>query len=896
MLAVNNFHFKLDIEREDHIPKFRLKQYDTAIFYASLYKNGLPYHFENEQIKMFVKKADGTIVYQEDNITIQDDEVKINVKNQALTASGLTYAELEFKSLSGQVTTATFVFDVREKVGSDKAIESVTDISTLEKLDKYIGQAKKELDKFKKDLANLEDLVANKNTLEKQNTDARVNVVELGKIVDQANGIVSDAGKKINKNNIVVDTVNGYVRDIYFKGKTLFNIIPLKPAEWHLEGNGESLGLHATYQIGLSNLPIKPNTLYSYKLFGLPEKYAAHLFHLTEPNRNVSTQGTFTSLSEIGYSYLHLYPKEGQKFTLDDVKNVKIVLVEGNEKIDTYFEGIKSIGDGVDNIEISTFKAENNLFNPNECINGKYVSDGGALAVPSSPNNPKDYNVAFIKVPEGNFSITVSGLTNSVVTGDKFAYMGFYDKNKSPISHQYFNVKNPYTKTFTNSHIGFLAVTVKNEDIKSLNITLSTDLKPYTESVYSKKNLLYYDPIDKVWKKPIVRGINNTYFDYICERNGKTYYHKKCKRKIINGSENWGIDAGQSTGTKSKMFVLFQSDLGNNVPLICDKFLNTSIYGNDNIEGISIVGGAIRVRVFNNRLGSNDVEGFKNFCKSSNFEVVYPTTKEEVYECLDISPRTFRSKTLFSINSGAISPRELNYYVPISFAAADNSICEKLENIDLNSFDLNSIKLPGLNLKDSLDTKYLNINKGDIFNFNETIERGRYSVGSETTLPGAPFPNAIYGSLIVLPRRGKEIQQIFLTIDGYIFSRLFNYLGTWSDWYGIPKLDDFKFVNTNKKGYQKLPSGIIIQWGYEELGETQYNFLIKDFYFPLIFPNECLFVGMGNIKSSNPLQDLSGNAVSVGDNGKNMVRLHVRNTTTAILTGTVSACWFAIGR
>ncbi|AUN14062.1 MAG: BppU family phage baseplate upper protein [Clostridiales bacterium] len=834
-MAVNNFHFKLDIEREDHIPKFRLKQYDTAIFYASLYKNGLPYHFENEKIKMFVKKADGTIVYQEDNITIQDDEVKINVKNQALTASGLTYAELEFKSLSGQVTTATFVFDVREKVGSDKAIESVTDISTLEKLDKYIGQAKKELDKFKKDLANLEDLVANKNTLEKQNTDARVNVVELGKIVDQANGIVSDAGKKINKNNIVVDTVNGYVQDIYFKGKTLFNIIPLDPSKWVLgSGTGGDLGINGYYQILLSSLQIKPNTNYSYRLFGLPEKYNSHWFHLTASNRNTSTQGTFTSLSEIGESFIHLYPKEGQRFTLDDVKNVKIVLVEGNEKIDTYFEGIKSIGDGVDNIEISTFKAENNLFNPNECINGKYVSDGGALAVPSSPNNPKDYNVAFIKVPEGDFSINVSGLTNSVVTGDKFAYMGFYDNNKNPIDYKYFNVKNPYTKTFTNSDIGFVAVTVKNEDIKSLNITLSTDLKPYTESIYSKKNLLYYDPIDKVWKKPIVRGINDSYFDYICERNGKTYYHKKCKRKIISGSENWGIDAGQSTGTKSKMFVLFQSDLGNNVPLICDKFLNTSIYGKDNIEGISIVSGAIRVRVFNNKLVSNDEEGFKQFCKKNNFEVVYPTTKEEVYECLDVSPRVFRSKTLFSINSGAISPRELNYYVPISFAAADNSICEKLENIDLNSFDLNSIKLPGLNLKDSLDTKYLNINKGDIFNFNETIEPGRYSVGSETTLPGAPFPNSIYGSLIVLPRRGKEKQQIFLTIDGYISSRFLNYQGSWSDWYRIPKLNDFEGKNSQTNGYQKFPNGTIIQWGSTIIkfdGYRAHGYL----YYPIAF-------------------------------------------------------------
>ena len=211
MMAVNNFHFKLDIEREDHIPKFRLKQYDTAIFYASLYKNGLPYHFENEQIKMFVKKADGTIVYQEDNITIQDDEVKINVKNQALTASGLTYAELELRSTSGQVTTATFLFEVREKVGSDKAIESITDMCTLEKIDKYVGQAKKELDKFKQDLSKLEDLVANKDKLERQNTEAKVNIKGLEKVLEQANGIVSDAGKKINENNVVIDTINGYV-------------------------------------------------------------------------------------------------------------------------------------------------------------------------------------------------------------------------------------------------------------------------------------------------------------------------------------------------------------------------------------------------------------------------------------------------------------------------------------------------------------------------------------------------------------------------------------------------------------------------------------------------------------------------------------------------------------
>ena len=220
-MAVNKFHFKLDIGREDHIPKFRLKQYDTAIFYASLYKNGLPYHFEGEKIKMFVKKADGTIVYQEDNITIQDDEVKINVKNQALTSAGLTYAELELRSTSGQVTTATFLFEVREKVGSDKAIESITDICTLEKIDRYVEESQKELDKFKQDLSKLEDLVANKDKLEGQNTEAKVNIKGLERVLEQANNIVDNGGKKVTGNNVVSESSNGFIQNIKLIGKTV---------------------------------------------------------------------------------------------------------------------------------------------------------------------------------------------------------------------------------------------------------------------------------------------------------------------------------------------------------------------------------------------------------------------------------------------------------------------------------------------------------------------------------------------------------------------------------------------------------------------------------------------------------------------------------------------------
>lgn len=162
--------------------------------------------------------------------------------------------------------------------------------------------------------------------------------------------------------------------------------------------------------------------------------------------------------------------------------------------------------------------------------------------------------------------------------------------------------------------------------------------------------------------------------------------------------------------------------------------------------------------------------------------------------------------------------------------------------------DINSVKKEGLNLKDSLEKDYLNISKGDIFNFNEANSSGRYSVGSGTTLPGAPFPNAIYGSLIVLPRRGNEIQQIFLTLDGYIFSRFFDYLGTWSNWYRIPKLDDFESNNGETYGFQKLPNGIIIQWGSTVIPFDRYR-AHGYLYYPIAFKEyvHCC----GNVAANN---------------------------------------------
>ncbi|CEK34310.1 hypothetical protein UMC2_35211 [[Clostridium] sordellii] len=119
-------------------------------------------------------------------------------------------------------------------------------------------------------------------------------------------------------------------------------------------------------------------------------------------------------------------------------------------------------------------------------------------------------------------------------------------------------------------------------------------------------------------------------------------------------------------------------------------------------------------------------------------------------------------------------------------------------------------------------------------------------------------------------------------------------------WSKLKGLLDGEFQVGHYHSYIKLPSllgGFIFQWGFEQMGTTPYNYIIQEFPYPIVFPNEVVYVGMGYMRSQNSWQDLSGNAISVGGNGdKSKVRLHVRNTTGNNIVGGVSAGWFAIGR
>lgn len=103
-----------------------------------------------------------------------------------------------------------------------------------------------------------------------------------------------------------------------------------------------------------------------------------------------------------------------------------------------------------------------------------------------------------------------------------------------------------------------------------------------------------------------------------------------------------------------------------------------------------------------------------------------------------------------------------------------------------------------------------------------------------------------------------------------------------------PKVDLANFIGTNQvlsgNGYQKMPGGLIIQWGTSlgSLTSTDYR------AFPIAFPNACLVgcAGYGDFESFG-----EGNAFVIVSKSQFLVTS--RNSSGAAVSG--PTLWIAIG-
>lgn len=176
-------------------------------------------------------------------------------------------------------------------------------------------------------------------------------------------------------------------------------------------------------------------------------------------------------------------------------------------------------------------------------------------------------------------------------------------------------------------------------DIQINRGTTAAPYKPYRS-----------EPIDTITIPEAVRnldgygnGANNKYYNYIEFNDGKVYYHKGCKKLVLNGTEKWGTRwSDESNFTLEVSGIITTTSYTDKFNGICSHYENashTEIYNKTIAKGIASIVGAVGLTI-----RDTDVVGVSNwkaylaeqYANGTPVTIIYALATEEVTDITDL--------------------------------------------------------------------------------------------------------------------------------------------------------------------------------------------------------------------------------------------------------------------
>ncbi len=319
------------------------------------------------------------------------------------------------------------------------------------------------------------------------------------------------------------ETKAGTVKDLKLCGKSLLNKIgKFNTLKWV----NNSLGTVLYYGVKVSSFNLEIGKEYTIKVFGFGDNVRDDRIIISSVNESKLIQGsnytfkfTLNTFDDATDGFIHFYNKDGKTIVQSDYENAKILLLEGDhtQNPPSYFEGIASVGTGVDKIEVSSVKSDGNLV--------------GSLQFDEEESVRITANELF----------TVS-LESKDSTGSNVPQVVFLDSNKNIID--FFNItqkeNDRYFRQFTlNKEIFFIKIkssTSAKINIDKICVNLGTN-KTYIEAKQDKKTLLYKDS-DGTWK-PVteLRSCPECFDSVEFHSDGKYYYHIRTEKKSYSPND-----------------------------------------------------------------------------------------------------------------------------------------------------------------------------------------------------------------------------------------------------------------------------------------------------------------------------------------------------------------------
>lgn len=506
------------------------------------------------------------------------------------------------------------------------------------------------------------------------------------------------------------DTQNGVVKDLKLYGKSLVNLC-------NNDYTKSNTGIYY-HTINKSIFPFGEDvTIKVFKENDSSLQYLKWAFYaVDEQNNAIPIKGYTSDFSQVALnikdaykSYrLYLQSHDGTQYVDFDRTKVKACIVKGNVEINSYFEGIASVGNG-NEIEVLSRKEDGNLFDGILEL-GKILTSNGTDY--SDLNTIRSKNKIFLKI--GTYYLNGKGSK----PGNFFKY----DINGNYLG---WGVISSSNGVFSIDVDCFVRFQVVETNLIDLNLSINKTITSYTPLEIDKKTILFKD-VDNTWK-PILnlRGIDENNCDIIDSVNNN--FENKVGLTVLNGTETKWLTRNQPTDTN-----LFRIGLNldgrykKGSSLICDKFINEK--ESYEKEGISIHSADGNLDIVINKSKASSVETIKQYLQTNNISFIGILSEPKQYEINPIFPESYDNETMILFGSGVIAPRA-EWKIASHAANIIKNQGQRLTRLEDDFYKYtvvqNRIMLDSRYAADSatfkVDTSIYNANNATTSNFNASI-------------------------------------------------------------------------------------------------------------------------------------------------------------------------------
>lgn len=159
-MAFKKIPLTIDTMIRNPVPVEGINQEDNVELNIVVTENKTPKDLSSQTIKVYVRRIDGTLVEQTNQITptnARKGEVTVKLKNSAFNKEGYALFQLDVSDSIGRITSSYATFKIGKGLVSGEAIANTNEIEALKKVEEYIKKANQELETFKQTVAEINE-------------------------------------------------------------------------------------------------------------------------------------------------------------------------------------------------------------------------------------------------------------------------------------------------------------------------------------------------------------------------------------------------------------------------------------------------------------------------------------------------------------------------------------------------------------------------------------------------------------------------------------------------------------------------------------------------------------------------------------------------------------------